>query len=367
MPNAINLPEINQEQALSLTKFFIQSQQNVFLFGKSGTGKTDISIQAAKESGYKVNYINLSVLERCDILGYPRINDPGDLITYKSPHFLPKLIFNTKPDSILLFDEIDKVQPEITAPLLEILLFRKLNDVPINVAACILTGNLSSERAYSNQLSSALLDRGAKYLLSFDFQQWINWAKNNEVHDLIVGFLKSNPEFACKGDDNDVMYAQPSPRGWTLASRAIIKAKELNITDIQSVSQIVSGYVGNEAGIRFQMWYEHYRKFEPFIIALIEKGNMSYSFKDLVPGEQIIFVISACSHAKQKMLGDKSKKRFVYLERLCQFLEQYQVESEMQLIGLHSSFSFEQITTHKLYECQKFFELFTRLSDKVKL
>jgi AAA domain (dynein-related subfamily) len=360
----LNLPEINQETALSLTKFFIQSGQNIFLFGKSGTGKTDISIQAAQQCGYKINYLNLSVLERPDLLGYPKLNDPGDVITYKSPNFLPRLAFNAKPDSIILFDEIDKVPPEITAPLLEILLNKKLNGQPLNVAACVLTGNLSSERAFSNELSSALLDRGAKYILGFDTNIWIDWAKANDVHDLIIGFIKSNPEFACKDNDHN-QYASPSPRGWTLASRSIIQAKQLKITDIESISQIVGGYVGNEAGMCFRLWYEYYRQFEPFIVALIEKGNMSFSFSDLMPTEKLVFTIATCSHAKMKLLGDKSKKRFMYLDRLCKFFEDYQVESETQLLGLHSSFSFEQITKHKLYECQKFFELFTRLSEKV--
>ena len=30
--NSLNLPEIDQEQALNLTKFFIQSQQNIFIW-----------------------------------------------------------------------------------------------------------------------------------------------------------------------------------------------------------------------------------------------------------------------------------------------------------------------------------------------
>ena len=47
--NALNLPEIDQVQALNLTKFFIQSNQNIFLFGRRGVGKTHIAIQAAQE------------------------------------------------------------------------------------------------------------------------------------------------------------------------------------------------------------------------------------------------------------------------------------------------------------------------------
>src|SRR5580698_5146168 len=270
MPNALNLTEIDQEQALNLTKFFIRSGHNCFLFGQRGVGKTEIAIQAAKECRLKINYINLSVIERPDLAGYPDMSSPGDVINFKSPHFLPKLIGDAKPDSIILFDEVDKVQPEVTAPLLEILLFKKINGVPINAISCILTGNLPNEGAFSNQLSSALLDRGAKYILSFNFERWVDWAKANNVHDLIIGFLRSDPQFACASIE-DTAYASHSPRSWTWASQALVKSKELKIPDIESVTQIISGYVGSEAGLRFKLWYEFYRKFEPFVHSLIER------------------------------------------------------------------------------------------------
>src|SRR5574338_808417 len=145
MSNALNLPEIDQEQALHLSKFFIRSHQNLFLFGRRGVGKTHIALQAAEECNFKVNYINLSVIERPDLAGYPNIHEPGEVITFKSPAFLPKLLDANKPDSIILFDEVDKAPPEVTAPLLEILQFRAVNGIPLNIASCILTGNLINE------------------------------------------------------------------------------------------------------------------------------------------------------------------------------------------------------------------------------
>ena len=369
MTSSLNLQEINQEQALNLAKFAIRSQTNLFFFGQRGLGKTAIIMQAAKELGFKVNYINLSVIERSDLAGYPDIQSTNDTVSFKSPYFLPKLIDNQKPDSILLFDEVDKAMPECTAPLLEILQFKKINGKPINVASCLLTGNLPEERTYSSAISTALLDRGSKYLLSFDFYKWIDWAKQNNVHPLILGFLKSDNQWAC-GKIDDLSYASPSPRSWTLASNAIIQAKEFNIVDIEEVSQIVCGYVGLEAGIRFKIWYEHYRQFEPYIEMLINQGKMSLKFDELIPSEQMIFVVSACYYAKQKCVDMKttdSKKRYQPLENLCDFFVKYQVETEMQIMGLHSSFSFESITNQKLYQSKKFFEHFSKISEKVEI
>lgn len=368
MTNALNLQEIDQEQALHLSKFFIRSQQNLFLFGRRGVGKTNIVLQAAELCNLKVNYINLSVIERPDLAGYPDMAAKGDVITFKSPSFLPTLLDSSKPDSIILFDEVDKAPPEVTAPLLEILQFKRINDKPINVASCILTGNLVNEGAYSNQISSALLDRGAKYILSFNFEKWVDWAKSNQVHDLILGFLRSNPEFAC-GKTEDSCYATPSPRAWTLASDGLIKARDLKILDIETITQIISGFVGSEAGLRFKIWYEHYRKFEPFIQSLIEAGTMSIDFSKLAPTEKLVFVVAACYYAKQKTFneGHKSKNRFIYLENLCKFFKQSQVDNEVQIMGLYNSFDFDMITKHKLYSCKEFFDLFTKISETVSI
>lgn len=368
MTNALNLPEVDQEQALNLSKFYINAHQNLFLFGRRGVGKTHIAIQAAQECQLKVNYVNLSVIERPDLAGYPNMNAPGETITFKSPYFLPQLLGSAKPDSIILFDEVDKAPPEVTAPLLEILQFRKINGQSLNIAGCILTGNLINEGAYSNLINTALLDRGAKYILSFNFEKWVDWAKSHQVHDLILGFLRSNPEFAC-GKIEETTYASPSPRGWTLASEALLQAKMQKIVDIDTVTQIISGFVGAEAGIRFKIWYEHYRRFEPFVRALIETGSMSLDFGELAPTEKVVFVVSACYYAKQKVFAEsiKSKNRFAYLEHLCNFLNTSKVEHEVQVMGFYNSFDFDMITKHKLYTCKVFFEHFTKLNENVTI
>jgi len=366
--NCLNLQELDQEQAFNLCKFYIAANKNLFLFGRKGTGKTQIAMQAAADCKLKINYINLSVIERPDLAGYPDMNSPDNIINFKSPYFLPSLAEGSAPDSIILFDEVDKAPPEITAPLLEILQFKKINGKPINVVACILTGNLLNEGAYSNQVSSALLDRGSKYILSFNFEKWVDWAKSHGVHDLILGFLRSTPEFAC-GAVEDTNYASPSPRGWTLASEALLKAKDMKIIDIETVSQIVSGFVGCEAGLRFKIWYEHYRKFEPFVHSLIETGEMNLNYQELAPTEKVVFVVSACYYAKQKVLQEsvKLKEKFIPLENLCNFMDKCHVDHEVQVMGLYNSFDFELITRMKLYACKVFFDHFSKLNDNVTL
>lgn len=369
MSNSLNLQEIDQEHALNLCRFFIKSNQNLFLLGRRGTGKTQIAIQAAQDCGLKVNYINLSVIERPDLAGYPDIHTEGDVIKFKSPSFLPLLEAGTKSDSVILFDEVDKAPPEITAPLLEILDRKMINGRPINVSSCILTGNLLNEGTYSNQISSALLDRGAKYVLQFNFEKWLDWAKLNNIHDLILGFLTSNPELAC-GSIESTYYATPSPRGWTLASHALNKAKMAKVADIDTISSIISGFVGSEAGLRFKIWYEYYRKFEPFIFSIIDTGDCLINYKELQPTEKMVFCITACHLTKNRFIQEsKSKPKYQCVENLCSFFVKHNVDPEIQSISLSNSFPIEFVADKKyqLYNCKSFFELSSKLSSiKIK-
>jgi AAA domain (dynein-related subfamily) len=364
MGNALNLQEINQEEAQNLLRFFLRTNQNLFLFGRRGTGKTELAMQAVQECGFGITYINLSVIERPDLAGYPILNDGYDVVSYKQPHYLAPLKSGEKTSRVLLLDEIDKASPDITAPLLEILQFKTINGKPLNIAGIIATGNLQAENVGSNLISSALLDRAGKYLLQFDFDLWFKWAQTHGIHDLILGFLTTNPELAC-GEIETTEYSTPSPRGWTLASDAIQQAMKLKLMDVETISGIVAGYVGAAAAHKWKVWFEWFRKWEPIILSMIEGGGCSIDYQTLTPNEQLVFVISACHLTKLRFVQEsKTKPKYRVVENLCAFLKE-NVEPEMQTIGLANSFPIEIVIDkrYNLLNCKPFFDLHSKITD----
>lgn len=338
----------------------------MLMLGRRGVGKSHLSIQAILDCGFKVNYINLSVLDCSDLAGFPSMFDKSDIITYKSPYFLPPLKEGQKPNQVILFDEVDKAPHELQGPLLEILQYRRINGKPLNAVACLLTGNLLEEGAYSHQISSALLDRCSKYILSFDLYQWLNWAKLHGVHDLILGFLISHPDHAC-GDIESTLLATPSPRGWTRASEAMIKAREHKITDIGTITQIIAGHVGANAALAFQTWYEYSREYEKIMPGIIEHGHSTLDFSKLDPTQQLIFAITLCHLAKHKVLGTTIKKKIRYVEHVCRFFTDNNVSKEIQFVSILNAFPFDLITKHKLYQSTVFFDLVSKLQEGVKI
>lgn len=364
MVNSYNLREINQEQFFDLARFHIQTGQNTLVLGKVGSGKTQISQQAINNLGYEMSYINLSVIERVDLAGYINVFSEGDTMTFKSPYYLPYLKEGEKPNRVLLFDEVDKAAPETTAPLLEILQQRTINGRPLNIVSCILTGNLINEQTYSNIISQAILDRCFKYILKFDFYKWVAWARKNNIHDLVIGFLLSNPELAC-GDIETAQMANPTPRGWESVSKAIQAADKLKITDIDSITNIVAAGVGEEAGIKFETYWKYSRKYESIIHSLVEKGIYNIEYHKLEPIEQLVFVIMSCRHAKNKIIESNGKKKVKYLENVCEFMIDQNVAPEVRLVGL-DTFDGEMLVNYDLYKCKLFEKINKELMELVE-
>ena len=89
MSSLQNIPSIDQQSLAAYYRLAIRTGDNCLVLGPSGTGKTEIAYQAAAAEGVEVVYWNLSVTERPDIQGLPRISEDGLVAKYAAPERLP--------------------------------------------------------------------------------------------------------------------------------------------------------------------------------------------------------------------------------------------------------------------------------------
>lgn len=263
--------ELDQASMKNMLRFSIQTGANLMVFGNAGTGKTEMAMQAAHEMKFGFVYLNLSVLEAPDLIGLPMIDQETHTSTYATPKMLP-LRDEAQKQIVLVVDEIDKAKPELQNPMLELFQFRSMNGRPLNIHSVIATGNLPDEGAFSLPVSHALTNRCMVYKVSCAFGPWQQWAVDDGVNPLIVGFLDKNQEYLLQEppSGDDTAYCHPSPRAWTLAARQLDSAPKESV-DFQT--EVVSGYVGTPAAIKFRVWLEHYRHIEPIIDALVREGK----------------------------------------------------------------------------------------------
>lgn len=289
-----NLEKLNTAQLQQHLQASIRAQSNIAIFGRRGLGKTFISKQTIKELGLKEAYMNLSVYERTDLAGFPKLLSATDssFVDFLLPRiFEPMLLGDTKV--VALLDEVDKADPSLWAPLLEFVQFHSINGrVFPNLQSVIMTGNLISEGG--TRPSLPLLDRTEKYLVESNANEWLNWAKDSsEIHPSIFQFINDNPNRLIGPVDALDNYADESPRGWHNASRMVFIG-EAQKWDIDVIINKVSGYVGKKAGGDYKIYFTNYKTLLPIADAITADEEYQSEWDKLTPTEKLYTTVIVC-------------------------------------------------------------------------
>ena len=306
-----NMELLNTKELSEHVGCSIKVGSNIAIFGRRGTGKTEISKQEIQKGGYKEIYMNLSVYERTDMGGFPNILSNVDrskagneFVDYLLPQAFHDMIYGDT-EVVALLDEVDKADPSLWAPLLEFTQFHTINGRKLpNLKSVIMTGNLISEGG--SRPSLPLLDRAEKYLVEADPTSWLNWAgKSGNIHASITSFLTDNPGDLFGSVDPEERYADCSPRGWTNASR-ILRAGEALNCDSNLLYRKVCGSIGKQSGLKYQLYFEHYQELLPMIDNLFKGKDVRKEYEKLAPSKSLVAAMIACSRLANQM--DKSGK-----------------------------------------------------------
>lgn len=347
----------------------IQGQGNAAIFGRRGTGKTQISKAAISESEVKEVYLNLSVLERVDLGGYPDMMsakvpakpDQSRFLDFILPWFYKDLCEGNKP-VVLLLDEVDKADPSLWAPLLEITQFRSCNGRKLpNLVSCIMTGNLAAEGG--TRPSLPLLDRAEKYLVESDHRQWLEWAgKSRQIHPAVTAYINDHPEHLYGEVDEGDAYASASPRGWHNAS-LLLKCGEENNWPVPVLVTKVSGCIGKQIGMQFQHYYDHYQVLLPVVEKIFKGQIVTKDFEKMERTKQIVCAMIACARLATKIDDAGEGKYPEVAGTIAKFL--LGIESEIALIAARSQINLDRLIMHGLDEEPNWSKLLDRINDRI--
>lgn len=125
------------------------------------------------------------------------------------------------------------------------------------IIAC---GNLDTDNAIVNTMSSALISRFAHFYIRLDNTEWQEWAVANNINPMITAFLNFKPNLLYTfNPDRDTPYA--SPRTWELLSKVLDTDTPLNV--LASLLDIGTAREFNG--------FMHYHKDLPSIDSIIAK------------------------------------------------------------------------------------------------
>lgn len=239
----------------------------LYITAEPGVAKSAIAKSIAKKLDFQYFDIRLSMLDETDTGLFPTLlerdftDENGETKKVKVlSHVVPEWAFesNQKP-SIIHFEELNRAPLAVRNAALQILLERgigvhfKFNSNVLMMAS----GNLGeADGTDVEEFDMALNNRLIHVSHSLNIEEWIEGFAKENVHPVIVNFLKANPEHFIKRSDDDNHKAYATPRSWTFLSDYILTkyGKEASIKDfISDIRGLGTSFIGpsNQRFVRF--------------------------------------------------------------------------------------------------------------------
>jgi hypothetical protein len=234
-----------------------------FVQASPGVGKSDTCRQIAEEFGLEYIDIRLSMHTPEDLMGLPmHQRTPDGQLTGKG-EFVPfSDLFPVEGDPLpegkkgwlVNMDEINSANRSLQAASYKIVLDRMVGMKKLHpdvyVVAC---GNLQSDKAIVNAMSTALQSRFVHIEMTVDKEEWIDWAYKAGIDSRIIAFMEFRPNLLHDFNPDHADRTFPCPRTWAFASKLITGVK-----DIERKQGILMGTVGRGAAIEFLAFTREY-------------------------------------------------------------------------------------------------------------
>lgn len=193
-----------------------------FLHSSPAQGKSSLAKQLAKEYGLKVIDCRLSEMDSTDLSGLPYFKDGKS-------SFLPFDTFPTQdtaiPDGyngwLLLLDEFNSAPLNVQASAYKLVLDRQVGQHKLNDSVAVIAcGNLETDNAIVNPMSSALISRFAHFNIDINVDDWLEWAATAGIDYRITSYInfKKGNLYTFKPE---VTEPYASPRTWEMVSKVI--------------------------------------------------------------------------------------------------------------------------------------------------
>ena len=281
--------KIEKEKFDTLTKkqkkyFRIMFGQSgvLFITSEPGLAKSAIMRTIARKLGFQYLDVRLSLVDETDVGLFPyrqemeidlmdNTNESVKKIISVMSYAIPKWAYdaNQRP-TIIHFEELNRAPLAVRNAALQILLERsigvdfKFNDNVYMVSS----GNLGeSDGTDVEEFDRALNNRLIHMQHTLTLPEWIEDFANENIHPVVVDFLRNNEEHFLHSFDekrSKTQNAYATPRSWTFLSDYIVKNYGIvsKIEEfIEDIREIGAGCVGVGANSKFIRFLDDNLKF----------------------------------------------------------------------------------------------------------
>lgn len=214
---------VNPVEAKVLVEDTLKAGLVPLLKGSPGTSKSSIMARIAKENNLKLIDIRLAQIDEVELNGFPDLS--GEKATYKQFD-----IFPTEGDEIpegykgwlLFFDELTSADKIKQGAAYKIILDRMVGQEKLHKSAfCTAAGNLLTDGAVVNNMSTAMQSRLIHINMGVDVNDWIDWALKSGIDSRIISYLQYKPTHIHKFDPKHQEDTFACQRTWEFTSKLI--------------------------------------------------------------------------------------------------------------------------------------------------
>lgn len=221
-----------------------------FVQSSPGMGKSSIMKSVANELQLAMIDHRLSTSAPEDLSGLPRFNEQGHAEFAPFAELFP-LAGTDLPDGkqgwMLFLDEMNSANKSVQAAAYKLILDRMVGQKHLH-ENCVITaaGNLSTDRAITNNLSTAMQSRVVHLEMDINFEEWLQDVALLEQYDSrIVAYLSQYPGklMDFRPDHNEKTFC--CPRTWEFMNR-LIKGQDVNETKAALYAGTITSGVATE-------------------------------------------------------------------------------------------------------------------------
>ncbi len=243
-------------------KVKFSTMPSVMLWGAPGLGKSQSIREMAEiitaKTGKRVNIVDVRLIlfNPVDLRGIPTSNPEKTMAIWLKPK-----IFDMDPSddivNILFLDEISSAAPSVQAAAYQITLDRTIGEhkLPDNCIV-IAAGNRMSDKSVAYPMPKALANRLLHLEVCAKFESWNEWAIKNNIHPIVLGFLKFKPDYLDLFERDSDNLAFATPRSWQMVSQILTNVSD----DFKVVDSLIAGLVGGGVCVALEGWAKVFKK-----------------------------------------------------------------------------------------------------------
>jgi len=221
---------ITTSQAPELLKDVLRAGLVPMMHSSPGIGKSSIAKDLAKAHNLKVIDLRLSQCDPTDLSGFPSIDRENNIASYVPMDTFPteNTPFPKKDDGtsysgwLLLLDEINSAPLMVQASAYKLVLDRQVGQFDLHKdVAMMAAGNLITDKAIVNKLSTAMASRMVHFELEVSHKEWLIWAADNDIDTRLTSYIAYKPDSLHSFNSNMDDKTFSCPRTLEFASRII--------------------------------------------------------------------------------------------------------------------------------------------------